>query len=95
MYENRNAPVFPLNDRTLVFDVERQRQVAWLDGRLPLPSGSQVELFDPDTSTYGTATVTGIRLLAGSGNTPNQVCLDCTVDDRWWKRFDERDSNQD
>lgn len=90
MYENHNAPVWPLGERTLVFDAENQRQVAWLEGRLVLPVGSEVELFDPDTSSHGTATVTGIRLLNGTEEAPHQVCLDCSVDSRWWSAFDGR-----
>ncbi|PZE69313.1 hypothetical protein DEJ27_08495 [Curtobacterium sp. MCPF17_018] len=90
MYEKRQAPTFPLNDQTLVFDVDRQRQVAYLDGRLPLPLASTIELYDEATNSHGTATVVGVRLLNGTADVPNQLCLDVTVEDRWWARFDER-----
>jgi len=89
MYEDGIAPEWGLNEKTLVFDLVRSRQVAWLSGRLALPVGSKVELFDPDTNTHGTATVTGIRLLNGTSHVPNQVCLDCEVESRWWEGVDK------
>jgi len=90
MYEKRQAPTFPLNDQTLVFDVDRQRQVAYLDGRLSLPLAATIELYDEATNSHGTATVVGVRLLNGTTDVPNQICLDVTVENDWWARFDER-----
>ncbi|OUE29961.1 hypothetical protein BFL35_12580 [Clavibacter michiganensis] len=95
MYSDEAAPVFPLNQETLVFDVKRHTQVAWLDGRLVLPIGSKIELFDPATSTHGTAVVVGVRLLNGTSKVPNQVCLDCEVEARWWEPVEERHRKED
>lgn len=94
MYERRQAPTFPLNDKTLVFDVDRQRQVAYLDGRLSLPLAATIELYDEATNSHGTATVVGARLLNGTADVPNQLCLDATVKNGRWARFDEREARE-
>jgi hypothetical protein len=91
MYEDGIAPKWGLNEKTLVLDRVRSRQMAWLSERLPLPVGSKIELFDPDMNTHGTATVTGIRLLNGTSHVPNQVGLDCGVEPRWWHGVDRED----
>lgn len=90
MYENQRAPLWPIHDQTLVFDVVNQRQVAWLDGRVILPEGSSIELFDAESNTHGTATVRGVRLLNGTDTIAHQVCLDCEVEKLWWNAFDSR-----
>jgi hypothetical protein len=91
MYENRDSPLWPVHEQTLAFDAERHRQVAWLNGRVILPLGSEIDLFDAETNSQGTATVTGVRLVNGTETVPHQVCLDCDVDDGWWSAFDSRD----
>jgi hypothetical protein len=74
-------PVVGIEPRTLVFDRERQRQVMWIDGLVPLPVGTEVELLDPNVS----ARVINIRLLASVPNiTPSVLCLDCEVPPEYW-----------
>ena len=86
MYENGAIPLFPVNDRTLVFDPINARQVAELDGRVILPVGAEIELYDAGTHAHGSATVTKVRFLNGSDDLPNQICLDVEVEDRWWDK---------
>jgi hypothetical protein len=84
MYENGVYPTWPLNEHTLVFDPATNRQVTSFEGRLVLPIGATIELYDADKSAHGTATVIGVRVLNGTPATPNQICLDVEVEDRWW-----------
>ena len=84
MYEKGLAPLWAVNERTLIFDPTSGRQVAFLDGRVVLPVGSEIELYDAEQHAHGTATVVKVRLLNGTSKVPNQVCLDVQVDDRWW-----------
>lgn len=74
--------------------VDRQRQVAYLDGRLSLPLAATIKLYDGATNSHGTATVVGVRLLNGTAEVPSQLCLDVTVENGWWARFDEREARE-
>lgn len=89
MYEDRHAPEQHVEPQTLVFDLAEQRQVLWLEGQLPLPVGTLIELFDPDLDIHSSARVTRVRLLSAAGKVGAQVCLDCDVDATWWDRHDE------
>lgn len=91
MYENGIAPTWTVNGQTRVYDPETNRTVATLQGHMILPVGSEIELYDPDTNSHGTATVIKIRLLNGTPSTPNQICLDVEVDDRWWDAHPHRE----
>jgi hypothetical protein len=74
-------PVVGLEPRTLVFDRARQREVMWIQGLVPLPVGTEVELLDPNVS----ARVISIRLLGSVPNiTPSVLCLDCEVPPEYW-----------
>lgn len=86
MYENGTFPTWPINGKTLVFDPENNRQVTEFDGQLILPIGSTIELYNPDNNAHGTATVIGVRVLNGTAQVPNQICLDVEVEDRWWDK---------
>jgi hypothetical protein len=83
-------PTHPVDGRTLVFDSDRGRQVMFLDGVLPLPPGSVVELFrDRPTPVHGTATVVQVRLCnAVPGVVGAYVTLDCRVSEGWWAAYD-------
>lgn len=72
-----------VKQETLVFDLENQRQVMWLEGSHVLPPGSLIELYNERNHSHGTATVQRVRLLAEPKGTTT-VCLDCEVDERWW-----------
>jgi hypothetical protein len=83
----------PIEPKTMVFDLARQREVILLDGILPLPVGSVIELFDQEGSRHADAVVTAVRLLASNHARPRrvgprwfgaQLCLDCEVEARWW-----------
>ncbi len=58
----------------------RDRQVMRIQGTVVLPVGAAIELTDPNL----TATVTGIRLLAGDALTAAHVCLDVEVPGEYW-----------
>lgn len=78
---------FALEGKTIVFDRTENRQVMWLDGVLPLPPGSLIELYDEHRQIHGEATVQRVRLTAAAGTVGAQVCLDCVVTG-WWERQD-------
>lgn len=48
-----------------IYDTGSYAQVMWVLGSIVLPMGSQIDLHS-SSAPHGTATVTGIRLLAGS-----------------------------
>ncbi len=73
-------PELQLSAVTIVHDRARNRQVMRIQGVVVLPVGAEIELTDPNL----TATVTGIRLLAGDSFTPAQVCLDVEVPGEYW-----------
>jgi hypothetical protein len=78
----REAPVVGIRARTLVFDRARQRQVMWIDGLVPLPVGTEVELSHPNVS----ARVINVRILASVPNVMPYLtlCLDCEVPPEYW-----------
>ncbi len=73
-------PELQLSAVTIVHDRARNLQVMRIQGAVVLPVGSEIELTDPNL----TATVTGIRLLAGDSFTPVHVCLDVRVPGEYW-----------
>ena len=74
------VPELQLGAVTIVHDRARDRQVMRIQGTVVLPVGSEIELTDPNL----TATVTGIRLLAGDAFTAAYVCLDVEVPGEYW-----------
>jgi len=72
-------PTLPVDNRTLLFDVNSHQQVMWLEGVVNLPVGAVVELAYPNED----ATVVGVRLLAGP--TSALLCLDLDVPEQWWE----------
>lgn len=75
-----DTPQVGLDPRTLVFDRERQRQVMWIEGVVPLPVGAVIELASPNVN----AEVVGVRLIAGTATIPATVCLDVRVPARFY-----------
>ena len=53
--------------------------------------GLEIELYDPEGLTYGTATVTKLRLLKSTSTVPHQVCLEVEVDARWCDAHPRKD----
>lgn len=86
MYIDAAYPKWPVNEETLVFDTIVQRQVCAFEGRVILPVGATIELYDEDITAHGTAVVVGVRMLAGAGDVANQICLDVETEQRWWDR---------
>src|SRR5215203_6068871 len=76
-----HAPVHELRRETFVHDRARNRQIMRIQGVVPLPIGTEIELYDPNV----TATVVGVRLLAGSAHVPVVVCLDVEVPEAYWE----------
>ena len=76
-----HAPVRELRPETFVHDRARNRQIMRIQGVVPLPIGAEIELYDPNV----TATVVGVRLLAGSTHVPVVVCLDVEVPEAYWE----------
>jgi hypothetical protein len=74
--------------KTLVYDTGNDAQVMWLEGSIALPVGSQIDLHSATAPHHGTATVTGIRLLAGSSTSAAQICLDVSVTEGWDKHYE-------
>ncbi len=74
------VPELQLDAVTIVHDRARDRQVMRIQGSVVLPVGAEIELTDPNL----TATVTGIRLLAGDAFTAAHVCLDVEVPGEYW-----------
>ncbi|WAM23838.1 hypothetical protein [Myxococcus sp. NMCA1] len=79
-------PTLDLPSQTLVFDRKRQRNIAWLNGLVSLPVGTEIELVNPNI----TAVVTGNRLFLGhpGGDShaalPTGMCIDVEVPEEWW-----------
>lgn len=77
----QSTPTYDVENRTLVFDKANNTHVMWLNGVVPLPVGTEIQLGRlPDK--LGTAIVEGVRLLPGSKTTPTTLTLDCSVN---WK----------
>ena len=76
-----HAPVHELRPETFVHDRARNQQIMRIQGVVPLPIGAEIELYDPNV----TATVVGVRLLAGSAHVPVVVCLDVEVPEAYWE----------
>src|SRR5215207_11298278 len=76
-----HAPVHELRTDTFVHDRARNRQIMRIQAVVPLPIGTEIELYDPNV----TATVVGVRLLAGSTHVPVVVCLDVEVPEAYWE----------
>ncbi len=76
-----HAPVHELRPETFVHDRARNEQVMRIQGVVVLPIGAEIELVNPHVS----ATVVGVRLLAGSANVPVAVCLDVDVPEAYWE----------
>jgi hypothetical protein len=72
--------VLDLHDETIVLDRARNEQVMRIRGFAPLPIGAEIELRDPPVS----ATVIGVRLLAGDARHPAALCLDVEVPASYW-----------
>ncbi len=62
----------------MVFDRARQEQVMWIEGLVPVPVGTEVELLNPNVN----ARVANVRILAGKVNVT--LCLDCEVPPEYW-----------
>ena len=73
-------PTHQLGGMTIVHDRQRNVQVMRIQGVVVLPIGAEVELTDPNLS----AEVVGVRLLAGTADTPAHVCLDVKVPGEYW-----------
>jgi hypothetical protein len=69
--------ILKLDNRTLIFDRATQRQVAWIDGVVPLPVGTVIQLGNPNVD----AVVATVRFWAAATST---VILDCDVPDAYW-----------
>lgn len=92
MYEDMKTPAVGVEQRTLLWDVEADRQVMWFEAVLPLPVGAVVQL--ADGSHHGTAHVTGVTLLPGKDERSAGgalLRLDCTVDAGWWEHHTENE----
>ena len=76
-----HAPVHELRPETFVHDRARNEQVMRIQGVVVLPIGAKIELVNPNVS----ATVVGVRLLAGSDHVPVAVCLDVDVPAAYWE----------
>jgi hypothetical protein len=76
-----HAPVHELRPETFVHDRARNEQVMRIQGVVVLPIGAEIELVNPNVS----ATVVGVRLLAGSDHVPVAVCLDVDVPEAYWE----------
>ena len=76
-----HAPVRELRQETFVHDRVRNEQIMRIEGVVVLPIGAEIELVNPNVS----ATVVGVRLLAGSDQVPVAVCLDVDVPDAYWE----------
>lgn len=90
---NNGVPTHGIDAQTLVYDKGNEAQVMWLDGALPLPTGSVIELYkEGGKPMHGNATVTGVRLLAATGASAAQVCLDVEVSNGWEANYEEKTS---
>ena len=89
MYENDDVPPWSLDANTRVYDPANNRPVGTFKGHVTLPVGTEIELYDPDTNSHGTATVIKVRVLNGHGTVPPQICLDVEVESRWWDAHPE------
>jgi hypothetical protein len=76
-----HAPVYALRPETFVHDRARNEQVMRIQGVVVRPIGAEIELVNPNVS----ATVVGVRLLAGSDHVPVAVCLDVDVPEAYWE----------
>ena len=76
-----HAPVHELRQETFVHDRARNEQIMRIQGVVVLPIGAKIELVNPNVS----ATVVGVRLLAGSDHVPVAVCLDVDVPAAYWE----------
>ncbi len=76
-----HAPVLELRPETFVHDRARNEQIMRIQGVVVLPIGAEIELVNPHVS----ATVVGVRLLAGSEHVPVAVCLDVKVPEAYWE----------
>ena len=76
-----HAPVQELRPVTFVHDRARNMQIMRIQGVVPLPIGTEIELYNPTVK----ATVVGVRLLAGSAHVPVVVCLDVDVPEAYWE----------
>jgi NMD protein affecting ribosome stability and mRNA decay len=74
-----------LENVTVVHDKKNNVQVMQIQGVVVLPVGAQVELLKPNVS----ATVIGVRLLAGNDSHPVGVCLDVEVPEGYYKRVQQ------
>jgi hypothetical protein len=71
-----SVPRIPMPNVTLVMEAGSQRQLLWVDGYMPLPVGTRVQLGKHgDTESPSDAIVTGIRLWGATlpGNTATLV----------------------
>jgi hypothetical protein len=76
-----HAPLHDLRPETFVHDRARNLQVMRIQGVVVLPIGAEIELVNSNV----TATVVGVRLLAGSDHVPVAVCLDVEVPEAYWE----------
>ncbi|MBW3634501.1 MAG: hypothetical protein KY456_15900, partial [Chloroflexi bacterium] len=70
-----------LRPETFVHDRARNLPVMRIQGVVSLPIGAEIELYSPNVS----ATVVGVRLLAGSDHVPVALCLDVDVPEAYWE----------
>ena len=82
------VPSYAVASKTLVFDVENNAQVMWLDGVIPLPVGTEIQLHSDTQPHVGTATVTGLRLMPGNDRVDTMLSLDVSVSDGWEKHYE-------
>ncbi|WP_435080276.1 toll/interleukin-1 receptor domain-containing protein [Clavibacter michiganensis] len=89
LYEGGATPNLPVSNRTLIFDIARDLQVGFLEGRLPLPPGSHIELLDSHAGLTTTVVVKKVRIGASFRGAPGHLILDCEVDEQWALRIYE------
>jgi hypothetical protein len=89
LYAGGSTPNLPVSNRTLIFDIARDLQVGFLEGRLPLPPGSHIELLDGHAGLTTTVIVKKVRIGASFRGAPGHVILDCEVDEQWASRIYE------
>jgi hypothetical protein len=82
------VPSFAVADKTLVFDTANNAQVMWLEGKITLPVGTEIELHSDTAPHAGTATVTGTRLMPGNATAATMLCLTVSVTDGWEKHYE-------
>ena len=71
---------FGIAPETIIWDVAADQLVMVVDGAVPLPPGSLIELSRPGSTGLAHATVKRVRLLAPSGVDGMRVRLDCEVE---------------